>query len=424
MGTATQPIELAFTATASQTTDLPTFESLLRESQIEAAIVAPTEGSKAATVAALEDDHQSSDQDPFDERFVDNFEGIDWARLSQFMKPLATQKQRKSWVFRYGYRVTLRKAPTSRWFAWKYCHEHKIIDAGGAGLFNVTKATSSAAAHLGLNQRGHNLTRDGLESLRALTSGQISLRQAFELGVEMPQGAANAIGNFNVQGFRLAAVLWLVDNNYPLRKFTTPAFRAMITFANSEAEVALWASHTSISTFAMRLFGFMQPHVIEAFSTAISKVHISFDGWTTKGGKRGFFGDVAHFLDAAGVIRDLPIDLPQLAGAHTSKRIAEIINSTLPTYHITPLKLSDFILDNSTSNDTAVTALARHNGFIPSHRRLRCGPHTLNLVGQAIMFGKDRAAYENEVEKHKDEEEFMDEWRRDGSLGVLIDVIN
>jgi len=174
----------------------------------------------------------------------------------------------------------------------------------------------------------------------------------------------------------------------------------------------------------MRLFSFMQPHVIEALSTAISKVHISFDGWTTKGGKRGFFGVVAHFSDAAGVIRDLPIDLPQLAGAHTGERIAEIINSTLTTYHITPLKLSYFVLDNATSNDTAITALARHNGFIPSHRRLRCGPHTLNLVGQAIMFGKDRAAYENEVEKHKDEEEFMDEWRKDGPLGVLIDVIN
>jgi hypothetical protein len=63
----------------------------------------------------------------------------------------------------------------------------------------------------------------------------------------------------------------------------------------------------------------------------------------------------------------------------------------------------------ATSNDTAVAALARLIRFIPSYQRLRCGPYTLNLVGQAIMFGKDRAAYENEVEEHKDEEEFIDE---------------
>jgi hypothetical protein len=93
----------------------------LRESQVEAAIVAPTKGSKAATVATVEDDDQNSDEDAFDKRFADNFEGIDWARLSQFTKPLATQKQRKSWVYRYGYRVTMLKTPTSKWFVCKYC---------------------------------------------------------------------------------------------------------------------------------------------------------------------------------------------------------------------------------------------------------------------------------------------------------------
>jgi hypothetical protein len=58
-------------------------------------------------------------------------------------------------------------------------------------------------------------------------------------GVEVEQSAANAIGNFNIQRFRLAAVLWLVNNNYPLRKFETPAFQSMIEFANPEAKAAL-----------------------------------------------------------------------------------------------------------------------------------------------------------------------------------------
>jgi hypothetical protein len=92
----------------------------------------------------------------------------------------------------------LLKAPTSKWLVCKYCHQHEIIDAEGAGLFNVTKATSSAAAHLRLNQRGHNPTKDSLKPLKALTSGQMSVRQAFESGVEVPREAANAIGNFNV----------------------------------------------------------------------------------------------------------------------------------------------------------------------------------------------------------------------------------
>jgi hypothetical protein len=116
----------------------------LRESQVKAAIVAPTEGSKAVTVATAKDNDQNSNEDAFDERFADYFAGIDWARLPQFTKPLATQKQRKNWVYPYGYRVTLLNASTSKWFVGKYCHQHEIIDAGGAG---------------------HNLTKDGLKPL-------------------------------------------------------------------------------------------------------------------------------------------------------------------------------------------------------------------------------------------------------------------
>jgi hypothetical protein len=58
-------------------------------------------------------------------------------------------------------------------------------------------------------------------------------------GVEVEQSAANAIGNFNVQYFRLAAVLCLVDNNHSLREFETPALQSMIEFANPEAKAVL-----------------------------------------------------------------------------------------------------------------------------------------------------------------------------------------
>lgn len=63
----------------------------------------------------------------------------------------------------------------------------------------------------------------------------------------LTQGIANTLGNFDIQGFRLAAVTWLVENNHPLREFETPAFRRMLAFANPEAEDALWESRTSVS---------------------------------------------------------------------------------------------------------------------------------------------------------------------------------
>ena len=85
----------------------------------------------------------------------------------------------------------------------------------------------------------------------------------------------------------------------------------------------------------MRLFRSIQPQVVDALSSAVSKIHVSFDGWTTKGGKRGFFGVVAHFADAAGIIQDLPINLPKLASAYTSKAITKAILITLSAYGVT-----------------------------------------------------------------------------------------
>ncbi|KAI1566127.1 hypothetical protein PtrEW13061_011860 [Pyrenophora tritici-repentis] len=250
------------------------------------------------------------------------------------------------------------------------------------------------------------LSKDGIKRPQQ-AGGQLSLQQAFEAGVEVPQHAANAMGHFNVQQFRQAAVLCLLDNNLPMELLTRPSFREMINFANPEAEAALWVSPRSVATYAMRLFRCIQPHVVQALSTAVSKIHISFDGWTTKG-----------------VIQDLPIDLPQLAGAHTGEAIAETIIKTLEAYSITREKLGYFVLDNAANNNTAIAAVARAYDFDAAHRRLRCGPHTLNLVGQAIIFGADKEAYDNVAEQLNTEEVCMQEWRKQGPLGVLVDVIN
>ncbi|KAF7443136.1 Dimer-Tnp-hAT domain containing protein [Pyrenophora tritici-repentis] len=233
------------------------------------------------------------------------------------------------------------------------------------------------------------------------------------------------MGNFNIQQFREVAVFCLLDNNLPMELLARPSFREMISLANPEAEAALWVSPRSVATYAMRLFQYMQPQIVCALSEAASKIHISFDGWTTKGGKRGFFGVVAHFANASGVIQDLPIALPHLAGSHTGDAIADTIKRTLQEYSIGSDKLGYFVLDNAANNDTAVSSLAHAYDFNAAHRRLRCGPHTLNLIGQAIIFGSNQEAYNNNNDEQlQTEEVYMQEWRQEGPLGVLIDVIN
>ncbi|KAG9388993.1 hypothetical protein A1F94_001886 [Pyrenophora tritici-repentis] len=177
------------------------------------------------------------------------------------------------------------------------------------------------------------------------------------------------MGNFNIQQFREVAVFCLLDNNLPMELLARPSFREMISLANPEAEAALWVSPRSVATYAMRLFQYMQPQIVCALSEAASKIHISFDGWTTKGGKHA------------------------------------------PEYSIGSDKLGYFVLDNAANNDTAVSSLAHAYDFNAAHRRLRCGPHTLNLIGQAIIFGSNQEAYNNNNDEQlQTEEVYMQEW--------------
>jgi hypothetical protein len=120
----------------------------------------------------------------------------------------------------------------------------------------------------------------------------------------------------------------------------------------------------------------------------------------------------------------LPINLPQLTGAHTSKRLAKVITLTLTNYSITLAKLSYFVLDNASNNNTAVAALARSFNFILSYWRLRCSPYTLNLVSKIIIFSRDKGAYDNASGNLDNKERFLQEWRKDRLLGTLIAIIN
>jgi len=267
-------------AAASQATEpIQTFESQLLESQLEDEIVGPMEGSQAATAPTTDAGHGDGDGevDADVDANDDDFTGIDWARLPDFMKPLSTQRRQKSWIYRHGYRVTEVKDPSKIWFVCRYCHQHKVIDAGSGGLFDVTKATTAAATHLAQQRRGHGYNRLGVR-VQQPARGQLSLRQALNGGVKVSQHAGNAIGNFDIQRFRLAMALCLVDNNLPMELISRPSFREMIAFANPEAEAALWVSPRSVTAYALRLYRRMQPEVVKALSTAVSKVHISFDG--------------------------------------------------------------------------------------------------------------------------------------------------
>ena len=56
------------------------------------------------------------------------------------------------------------------------------------------------------------------------------------------------------------------------------------------------------------------------------------------------------------------------------------------------------MLYNAFNNDTAIAALGAKFGFKSKHRQLRCSALTINLVGQSIIFGSNKDAFNNNDE--------------------------
>jgi hypothetical protein len=77
------------------------------------------------------------------------------------------------------------------------------------------------------------------------------------------------------------------------------------------------------------LLNYLKPLVVRKLSRSMSQIHLSFDGWMTKGSKKDFLGIVAYYVTATGELRDLPIALPQLTGSHSGKRMGKIVPATL-----------------------------------------------------------------------------------------------
>jgi hypothetical protein len=123
-----------------------TFESQLRSAAPEAAIVAPDED--ASEAAIVEDGAEDSG---FDAHLEDNFDDIEWSRLPGYIKPLALSRARRSWVYRYGWHVTLLKDPDRIFFVCRYCHKHRLK----GGVYEATRSPTSAARHLEERKHGH-----------------------------------------------------------------------------------------------------------------------------------------------------------------------------------------------------------------------------------------------------------------------------
>jgi hypothetical protein len=123
--------------------------------------------------------------------------------------------------------------------------------------------------------------------------------------------------------------------------------------------------------------------VTEKLHAATSKIHLSFDSWTSRN-PRALLDINCHFADEFGNPKTFLLALPQQLGQHSGVNIVEQIMAITEHFNISE-SIGYFMTDDATNNDTCIEALGLGYNFNPLHRRSRCSGHKINLVARAML---------------------------------------
>jgi hypothetical protein len=340
-------------------------------------------------------DHPSDDADKPEAVQTEEdslYDGLDWTRVPQLERRGKEHlKGPPSWIYRNGWPVYNRFKKPNYWLC-RYCHVNKH----SGGIFD-SQSTSSAATHLARRVKGHGIGSSGPISTCPDPNQGTLVAMMRQNNVEVSQSVANEMSaSFSKRKFHDALIDWVASDNQSLRVIETPSFRSMIKAANLLAESVLWRNHQSLRDTIVAEYHAFIPVVTAYLRSARSLIHVSFDNWTSTGGKLGLTGICVHMMDTHSIVQDFALGLPELHGQHSGVNIADVVATTLTNFGVDKDSVGYFVLDNAYNNDTAVASLADLYGFETPERRLRCCCHILNFSAQVIIWGKDRNAYENE----------------------------
>ena len=120
-------------------------------------------------------------------------------------------------------------------------------------------------------------------------------------------------------------------------------------------------------------------------------IHLSFDLWTSPN-YFAIIAIVAHYIDRNRAHQMKLLALRQLEGEHSGVNIAQVVLNVVSEYKIESW-IGYFVLDNASSNDTAVDLILRTLYPQITERQWKCYylwclGHVVNLAAQAFFLGK------------------------------------
>jgi hypothetical protein len=253
-----------------------------------------------------------------------------------------------------------------------------------------------------------------------------------EMTVEQDEQVSGLIQRANITDFRFHLLRWIVRHNVAFTMVEDDDFQAIITACNSGVADYLVQSGSTIRNWVEEEYLYAMIEIEKVLAAAFSKIHISFDLWTSPNGY-AFCGIMAHFVGQGHCARSLLLGLKRMMEGHSGDDIAKVILDVLKQYGLLK-KLGVWVADNAESNDTAIKAIMKEiNPQITdiTPYRSRCLGYIINLAAKAFLFGKDFEAFESITELVDDStpinspaiRDAQAAWHKRGPIGKLYNLI-
>lgn len=150
---------------------------------------------------------------------------------------------------------------------------------------------------------------------------------------------------------------FLATNNQSLHLVQCPEFRTFLTYLNSNVNVWLPSSHSTIAEWIQNQYNIEKDRIRLRLHSTRTKIHLSLDIWTSPN-SLPILGVIAHYISEDNQLESTTLALKEIQGSHDGENIAPIVEEVLEDWGIIS-KLGYLQMDNASTNDTLIRALSR-----------------------------------------------------------------
>jgi hypothetical protein len=146
---------------------------------------------------------------------------------------------------------------------------------------------------------------------------------------------------------------------------------------------------TTIQKDVLKMF----QHERSIFKTVLedneSKYSFTIDAWTSRT-NLAFMSVTIHWITDTWDLKEQTLDFSKLKGSHTGANLANVFNSVLEDFNISPQRFLSMTTDNASNNKTMMEELKlkfemKGVSICPEQNWIPCVAHTINLAVQEAL---------------------------------------